>query len=353
MFEFTASDTGWSVQQLSKSIFHGYSRRSLFFYHSRICTYGLNGLYTYSREVVYFDEYLNEWQYYPVLGFPEDIMHCANSWFYNDTVHALYNLDRDSLYYEYGVISINALKYSTVCRFKRTVPLEEIIQSKPVVDRGVRYDIILLEPDGSDARYGIWDKRTSAVYRADSVPGNTPVDGKYWVYTDDKLIYAQGEEGSQLPFSITTNGPALYNYKERYLQLGKLEENANRRRILLRWMLRGLFFLATAFVIFKLIRERKTSTNDPKLAKDDRELNKNLQRYLHQELSKEKLDDLFNISNMPPDSAKVLRSKKIAAVNEQGKVQITRIRDQSDRRIFIYRIEPSDAKPTQSNQRVE
>jgi len=81
MFKLTASDTGWSVQQLSKSIFHGHSRQSFFFYRDRVCTYGLNGLYTYSREVVYFDEYLNEWQIYPVIGFPEDILNCANSWY--------------------------------------------------------------------------------------------------------------------------------------------------------------------------------------------------------------------------------------------------------------------------------
>lgn len=347
MFKLTASDTGWSVQQLSKSIFHGYSRKALFFYRGRVCTYGLNGLHTYSREVVFFDDYLREWQFYPVEGFPEDILHCANSWFYNDTIHALYNLDYDSLYFEYGIISINALRYQTICRFKRTVPMEEIVQSKPVLDRGIRYNILLANPDKTDGKYEIWDLMTSEVYRADTIPANTPIDGNYWVYTEDELIYAQVGENSTSSFPITTTGPALHNYKTRYLQLGQMEENANKRRIFLRWMLRGLLILLLSFVLIKLIRMRKSSTNNQKLAADQRELDKLLEKYLHRDLSKEELDDLFNISNMPPDSAKVIRSKKIAAINERGIIEIKRIRHASDRRIFVYRIEPNESETPQ------
>ncbi|MDC0342597.1 hypothetical protein OAM90_05790, partial [Flavobacteriaceae bacterium] len=58
----------------------------------------------------------------------------------------------------------------------------------------------------------------------------------------------------------------------------------------------------------------------------------------HTIITKEKIDDLLGISHYSYETIKTKRSSMINKLNQNGKIKIERIRKQSDKRFYDYKI---------------
>ena len=55
-------------------------------------------------------------------------------------------------------------------------------------------------------------------------------------------------------------------------------------------------------------------------------------------LNREELDHLLEITHLNQDSSKTIRSRLINEINENGKIEILRERNPTDKRFFDYKI---------------
>ncbi len=95
----------------------------------------------------------------------------------------------------------------------------------------------------------------------------------------------------------------------------------------------SLHLIGVGFYFIKIKRDVVNENDSVKLLSDK------LSKQRNQTISRDELDVILGISYLSYESIKSTRSRLVNSINELGKVKITRVRNEKDKRYFDYFIE--------------
>ncbi len=327
------------VHKISKSIHSGHNfNRNLFLYKETLYSYGGNGLFNTFPGIIHFDPSLGGWLENKIKNYPFDINRVVNSWVNGDSLIVLLSHTNEwgstsKVKYSFGEINLKTFEYLEHFNFKDSSP-EFIYASGIDKFRGnYNYDSELYslhgyfrEDGGCD--YRIFDKTAGVLKRTSKLDALKRVDGFSYLYIEGSKIYYRDTLGAIESFDVNS-GTVIdsINYPKKY----KSKVDNNQQYI-------GVSFSVLAIIILVFIKTRIKKTKTIQTTQELENIENNFINIKHTTITKEKIDDLLGISHYSYETIKTKRSSMINKLNQNGKIKIERIRKQSDKRFYDYKI---------------
>ena len=235
--------------------------------------------------------------------------------------------------YSFGEINLKTFEYLEHFNFKDSSP--EFIYGGGIDKfRGnYNYDSELYslhgyfkEDGGCD--YRIFDKTAGVLKRTSKLDALKRVDGFSYLYIEGSKIYYRDTLGAIESFDVNS-GTVIdsINYPKKY----KSKVDNNQQYI-------GVSFSVLAIIFLVFIKTRKKKTKTIQTIQELENIENNFINIKHTIITKEKIDDLLGISHYSYETIKTKRSSMINKLNQNGKIKIERIRKQSDKRFYDYKI---------------
>lgn len=327
------------VHKISKSIHSGHNfNRNLFLYKETLYSYGGNGLFNSFPGIIHFDPSLGGWLENKIKNYPFDISRVINSWVNGDSLIVLLSHTNEwgstsKVKYSFGEINLKTFEYLEHFNFKDSSP--EFIYGGGIDKfRGnYNYDSELYslhgyfkEDGGCD--YRIFDKTAGVLKRTSKLDALKRVDGFSYLYIEGSKIYYRDTLGAIESFDVNS-GTVIdsINYPKKY----KSKVDNNQQYI-------GVSFSVLAIIFLVFIKTRKKKTKTIQTIQELENIENNFINIKHTIITKEKIDDLLGISHYSYETIKTKRSSMINKLNQNGKIKIERIRKQSDKRFYDYKI---------------
>ena len=327
------------VHKISKSIHSGHNfNRHLFLYKETLYSCGGNGLFNTFPGIIHFDPSLGGWLENKIKNYPFDINRVVNSWVNGDSLVVLLSHTNEwgstsKVKYSFGEINLKTFEYLEHFNFKDSSP-EFIYASGIDKFRGnYNYDSELYslhgyfrEDGGCD--YRIFDKTAGVLKRTSKLDALKRVDGFSYLYIEGSKIYYRDTLGAIESFDVNS-GTVIdsINYPKKY----KSKVDNNQQYI-------GVSFSVLAIIFLVFIKTRKKKTKTIQTTQELENIENNFINIKHTTITKEKIDDLLGISHYSYETIKTKRSSMINKLNQNGKIKIERIRKQSDKRFYDYKI---------------
>ena len=327
------------VHKISKSIHSGHNfNRHLFLYKETLYSCGGNGLFNTFPGIIHFDPSLGGWLENKIKNYPFDINRVVNSWVNGDSLVVLLSHTNEwgstsKVKYSFGEINLKTFEYLEHFNFKDSSP-EFIYASGIDKFRGnYNYDSELYslhgyfrEDGGCD--YRIFDKTAGVLKRTSKLDALKRVDGFSYLYIEGSKIYYRDTLGAIESFDVNS-GTVIdsINYPKKY----KSKVDNNQQYI-------GVSFSVLAIIILVFIKTRIKKTKTIQTTQELENIENNFINIKHTTITKEKIDDLMGISHYSYETIKTKRSSMINKLNQNGKIKIERIRKQSDKRFYDYKI---------------
>ena len=327
------------VHKISKSIHSGHNfNRNLFLYKETLYSFGGNGLFNSFPGIIHFDPSLGGWLENKIKNYPFDINRVVNSWVNGDSLIVLLSHTNEwgstsKVKYSFGEINLKTFEYLEHFNFKDSSP--EFIYGDGIDKfRGnYNYDSELYslhgyfkEDGGCD--YRIFDKTAGVLKRTSKLDALKRVDGFSYLYIEGSKIYYRDTLGAIESFDVNS-GTVIdsINYPNKY----KSKVDNNQQYI-------GVSFSVLAIIFLVFIKTRKKKTKTIQTTQELANIENNFINIKHTIITKEKIDDLLGISHYSYETIKTKRSSMINKLNQNGKIKIERIRKQSDKRFYDYKI---------------
>ena len=327
------------VHKISKSIHSGHNfNRNLFLYKETLYSFGGNGLFNSFPGIIHFDPSLGGWLENKIKNYPFDINRVVNSWVNGDSLIVLLSHTNEwgstsKVKYSFGEINLKTFEYLEHFNFKDSSP--EFIYGDGIDKfRGnYNYDSELYslhgyfkEDGGCD--YRIFDKTAGVLKRTSKLDALKRVDGFSYLYIEGSKIYYRDTLGAIESFDVNS-GTVIdsINYPKKY----KSKVDNNQQYI-------GVSFSVLAIIFLVFIKTRKKKTKTIQTTQELENIENNFINIKHTIITKEKIDDLLGISHYSYETIKTKRSSMINKLNQNGKIKIERIRKQSDKRFYDYKI---------------
>ena len=326
------------VYKISQSIYSGHNfNRNLFLYEETLYSYGGNGLFNSFPGIIYFDPSLGGWLENKIKNYPFDVKRVLNSWKNGDKLMVMLHHNDDlkinsKARYSFGHIDLKTFEYLEHFVFKDNPP--ELTYRDGMGDfRGnYIYDSELyslhgyFKDDGS-CEYRIFDKTAGVLKRTSKLDALKRVDGFSYLYIEGSKIYYRDTLGAIESFDVNS-GTVIQsiNYREQY----KSKVDYRQRYI-------GVAFFVLAIIIV-FVKRRKKKTKTIQTTQELTNIENNFINIKHTTITKEKIDDLLGISHYSYETIKTKRSSMINKLNQNGKIKIERIRKDSDKRFYDYKI---------------
>ena len=325
------------VYKISQSIYSGHNfNRNLFLYKETLYSYGGNGLFNTFPGIIHFDRSLGGWLENSIKNYPFDVKRVVNSWKNGDKLMVLLNFYDDSkkndkVRYSFGEINLNTFEYFERFNFE-DFPPELVYRNGIGSFRGnYIYESELyslhgyFKEDGS-CEYRFFDKTNGVLKRTSKLDALKRVDGFSYLYIEGSKIYYRDTLGAIESFDVNS-GTVIQsiNYREQYKS--KIDYTQEYIGV-------AFFVLAIIIVVFVKTRKKKTIQTTQELEN----IENNFINIKHTIITKEKIDDLLGISHYSYETIKTKRSSMINKLNQNGKIKIERIRKQSDKRFYDYKI---------------
>ena len=327
------------VHKISKSIHSGHNfNRNLFLYKETLYSFGGNGLFNSFPGIIHFDPSLGGWLENKIKNYPFDISRVINSWVNGDSLIVLLSHTNEwgstsKVKYSFGEINLKTFEYLEHFNFKDSSP--EFIYGGGIDKfRGnYNYDSELYslhgyfkEDGGCD--YRIFDKTAGVLKRTSKLDALKRVDGFSYLYIEGSKIYYRDTLGAIESFDVNS-GTVIdsINYPKKY----KSKVDNNQQYI-------GVSFSVLAIIFLVFIKTRKKKTKTIQTIQELENIENNFINIKHTIITKEKIDDLLGISHYSYETIKTKRSSMINKLNQNGKIKIERIRKNSDKRFYDYKI---------------
>jgi hypothetical protein len=327
------------VHKISKSIHSGHNfNRNLFLYKETLYSFGGNGLFNSFPGIIHFDPSLGGWLENKIKNYPFDISRVINSWVNGDSLIVLLSHTNDwgstsKVKYSFGEINLKTFEYLEHFNFKDSSP--EFIYGGGIDKfRGnYNYDSELYslhgyfkEDGGCD--YRIFDKTAGVLKRTSKLDALKRVDGFSYLYIEGSKIYYRDTLGAIESFDVNS-GTVIdsINYPKKY----KSKVDNIQQYI-------GVSFSVLAIIFLVFIKTRKKKTKTIQTIQELENIENNFINIKHTIITKEKIDDFMVISHYSYETIKTKRSSMINKLNQNGKIKIERIRKQSDKRFYDYKI---------------
>ena len=338
LFEILLGDSP-IVSKISESVHSGHNfQRNLFLHKETLYSYGGNGLFNSYPGIIHFDRSLGGWLENKIKNYPFDVKRVLNSWKNEDKLMVMLHHNDDlkinsKARYSFGHIDLKTFEYLEHFVFKDNPP--ELTYRDGMGDfRGnYIYDSELyslhgyFKDDGS-CEYRIFDKTAGVLKRTSKLDALKRVDGFSYLYIEGSKIYYRDTLGAIESFDVNS-GTVIQSINYPELYKSKVD---NKKEYI------GVAFSVLAIIIVVFVKTRKKNTKTSQTTQDLVYIENNFINIKHTTITKEKIDDLLGISHYSYETIKTKRSSMINKLNQNGEIKIERIRKESDKRFYDYKI---------------
>ena len=338
VFEIHLGDAP-KVYKISNSVHSGHNfNRNLFLYKETLYSLGGNGLFNSYTGIIHFDRSLGGWLETKIKNYPFDAKKVINSWKNGDKLMVLLNYfddlkTNDKVRYSFGEINLKTFEYSEHFEFKDYSP--ELIYLNGIEDFKGNYiydsEFYSLHgyfKDDGSCEYRIFDKSTSILKRTSKLDALKRVDGLSYLYIEGSKVYYRDTLGGLESFDVNS-GTVIQsvNYPEQYKS--KIDNNQQYA---------GIIFSIIAIIIVVIVKTRKQKINSNGRTQELANIENKFFDIKSTTITKEDLDVLLGISHYSYETIKTKRSSMLNKLNQNGEINIERIRKESDKRFYDYKI---------------
>ena len=346
LFKINLSNTP-RVFKISEEIHSGGNyNRHLFLYNDILYSYGGKGLLNPFSGLIYFDHPSKKWIKKEIKNYPFDAKKVLNSWVIGNKIMVLLNHFSEfetseidtQMQLSFGEIDLEKFEYTQTNSFKKTSPELLFKQYKLGFFRGnYIYDSDVYSLHGyieeyGDFKYRILDKVLGDFKSTTKLDKLKSVDGFSYVYIKDSRIYYRDHNGNIDSFDV--NSGEIENKKEYFKLYKPKTKNISPYYIM-------IILIIICLLIFYFIRIEKVNTIKTLPDTNKQEILIIINKLKDQKsntISKEKLDEIFCITNLSYEKIKIKRSLFINLINKHTKKKIERVRDEKDKRSYNYKI---------------
>ena len=343
LFEIHLGDIP-KVSKISDHSFSGHNlNRHLFLHNDVLYSYGGQGLFNSSPELLYFDFTSKYWRIKEIKNYPFDSKKVYNSWKIGNKLMVLLSHFSDietikletRIQFSFGEINLENFEYVQKNKFISTS--QELLFQTPIgfLRGNYIYDSDLYSLHGyfhqADVVWRIFDKTAGSFRGTTTTKLLKPVNGVSYHYIKDSTINYRDQFGNVESFDI--NSGSIIVSKD-YFDLYKPK-------------LKSIFpyyvisMLIVGMIIFYLLKRKKGNNLDsiPHTLTEELQIIVNkLKDHQSKTISKEELDEFLGISHHSYETIKTRRSSLINTINKNSDLKIERVRSQIDKRYFDYRI---------------
>ncbi len=304
-------------------------RRHLFSYNNSLYSIGGSGLFNTNSKLIKYDFKKNEWFAVAINNLPNHSSKVISSWLSENKLYTCYVLSGKEEDFIFGYVDLDSLNFHLLNHINHLSEQDLYTRFQGLeIHRGEIFSVI--EIFGLDCVYQLFNNRTGELLRVSFLKDRPCISGKSFIYTKDSTIYYRGENG-EIDSTTIDNTTVYYQNSFKNLYQSKPE---NSFKLILILVLIGFIILFGVGLYFKRIKRDDVNKNDSvKLISDK------LSKIRKQTISRDELDVILGISHLSFESIKTIRSRLVNSINEEGKVKISRVRNEKDKRYFDYFIE--------------
>ena len=333
LFEINFSDST-TVKKLSISKYHGSNfNRHLFYYNNQIYSFGGSGLFNSFGKLIEFDFNSGEWFLKEITNLPLNSKGVISSWLYGDYIKVLFYVNNEKNNFSFGTLDLKNFIYEEELSFYSDK------NNSLYAPRGLlsycnsRYSVMQFYYRRSKkAVIKVFDNKTGVISENTFYKDRLSIDGISYAYIVDSTLFYRSANLTidSLNLSQTRNFSSL-SYPKLYAN--KHEDSMSNKRV--NYLLVGvIIILIMSYFTFITVKKSKPNglINGTLAIENKLILKKGLK------LNREELDHLLEITHLNQDSSKTIRSRLINEINENGKIEILRERNPTDKRFFDYKI---------------
>ena len=333
LFEINFSDST-TVKKLSISKYHGSNfNRHLFYYNNQIYSFGGSGLFNSFGKLIEFDFNSGEWFLKEITNLPLNSKGVISSWLYGDYIKVLFYVNNEKNNFSFGTLDLKNFIYEEELSFYSDK------NNSLYAPRGLlsycnsRYSVMQFYYRRSKkAVIKVFDNKTGVISENTFYKDRLSLDGISYAYIVDSTLFYRAANLTidSLNLSQTRNFSSL-SYPKFYAN--KHEDSMSNKRV--NYLLVGvIIILIMSYFTFITVKKSKPNglINGTLAIENKLILKKGLK------LNREELDHLLEITHLNQDSSKTIRSRLINEINENGKIEILRERNPTDKRFFDYKI---------------
>lgn len=343
LFEIHLGDIP-KVSKISDHSFSGHNlNRHLFLYNDVLYSYGGQGLFNSSPELLCFDFTSKYWEIKEIKNYPFDSKKVYNSWKIDNKLMVLLSHFSDietttletQIQFSFGEINLENFEYVQKNKFISTS--QELLFQTPIgfLRGNYIYDSDLYSLHGyfhqADVVWRIFDKTAGSFRGTTTTKLLKPVNGVSYHYIKDSTINYRDQFGNVESFDI--NSGSIIVSKD-YFDLYKPKPKSIFPYYVISMLIVGM-------IIFYLLKRNKGLDLDgipQNLTKELQIIVNKLKDHQSKTISKEELDEFLGISHHSYETIKTRRSSLINTINKNSDINIERVRSQIDKRYFDYKI---------------
>ena len=314
------------VTRLDRSIFHGNTFFSQFFIHGdHIFLFGGSGLFTSSLNLLSFDKITKEWERITIEGLNEDghvifMHHSGDSLFFlfdesDRMIPSLTNLKA-------GLIDLNNFTFEQtgISFFKEECFVDKRLE---FCFHNQRYSLFQSK-FAAEGNAILFDSKTNTFYNTKKHFSNVNLAFGGQSHGVDYFQFISDDVLVKMDVNLFLSEAEIIANTE------NIQEGQNLALVLM-----AIAIIAVGIsLIFAWNNMRNKRTDTDELTQIIMSLN----QYLEEDLSADKLVEIFNLTDRTPDSQRVSKNQIIEKINTTGVIKISRVKSKLDKRIVLYRI---------------
>ena len=330
-------DSTISIEKLSKGIYHGSTfNRYLFNYQNKIYSFGGEGLWNSCVKLLEFNKKNKEWFNLKIKNFPNDAGKIICSWLINNKLKVLLsltNLNKDEnskkFNFSFGEIDMTTFSYKEIGMFKSMYSQVLSFGNRNIIWESDQY-AVYLNRSLENCHYIVFDKISGEKLFTNLLKDIPCLDGASYIYINDSTLFYRNSD-MVLDSVIINNESIYYNIPLQDIYYNNILESR-----IYKISTYAISFIILSVLIIVLIK--KINKNRNLGYENTFEVEKRLLDNKGKIIKREELDELLGISHLSFDSIKSKRSSLIRSINDNGKLNIERIRKEDDKRFFKYSI---------------
>lgn len=344
LFEIHLGDIP-KVVKISNHNFSGHNfNRHLFLYNDVLYSYGGQGLFNSTPELLYFDHTSKLWRTKEIKNYPFDSKKVYNSWKIGNKIMVLLSHFSDfetkkldtKIQFSFGEINLENFEYVQKNYFISTS--QELLFQTPIgffrgnyINDSDLYSLHGYIQEDGDIKWRIFDKIAGSFKGTTTTELLEPINGVSYHYIKDSTIKYRDQFGNVESFDINSGSTVI---EKDYFDLYKPKPKSIFPYYVVSILIAGI-------IIFYLLKRKKGYDLDsiPHALTEDLQIIVNkLKNHQSKTISKEELDEFLGISHHSYETIKTRRSLLINTINKKADINIERVRSQLDKRYFDYKI---------------
>ena len=272
-----------------------------------------------------------------IKNYPFDTKSVLNSWKKGNKIMVLlnhysaseYNKSDEVCKFSFGEINLTTFKYQQHFTFESPDTDLRLIKEDYFYDSDF-YSIYGSYEDKGKIAYRVFDKKSGISTRTSNLEALERVNGISYVYIKDSSVFYRSDNGKIKSFGV--NSGTIIHTKDLLKQYKGRVNN-----IFSHTIIATIIAILISLLFFNIKRRKENKLSNNKVD-NTLYIEEKLIRFKNSIITKEKLDELFNISHYSYETIKSRRSKIINHINENGNMLITRVRKKDDKRFYDYKI---------------